>query len=143
MLTSFPGAVRKTPPKSVHVDARREAEKHKWIESERNGRDLGQQAIEDWYRKFWGRYCRARRLEHLSGEQLWVEFAEHEFGRMYELLMSGNVVLQELITRFEDGWENLRFTVWVQDTGKSRDEIDVIINLLEIINVNISRLDRG
>lgn len=147
MLSSLPGAVRKAPvkhgvvPKSVYDGAHLEAEKHKWIESKKAGRDLGQKAIEDWYRQFWARYCRARRLEHLAGEQQWVEFAEHEFGRMYQSIVDGNVLLEELIARFEDGWENLRFTVWVHDQRKSRQEIDEILDLLEIININITRLD--
>ena len=31
-------------PKSVYVDAQSEADKHKWLESEKNGCDLGPQA---------------------------------------------------------------------------------------------------
>jgi hypothetical protein len=147
MRSSLPGGVcqapikHRLPPRSVYADARREAEKHKWLESERKGCDVGQQAIEDWYRQFWSKYCRARRLEHLAGEQQWVEFAEHEFGRMFQSILDGNVLLQDLIERFEDGWENLHFTVWVHDQRKSRQEIDEIIGLLEIININITRLD--
>ena len=147
MLSQFPGAVRKRPvtkssiPRSVHVDARAEAEKHKWIVSEQLGRDAGHQAIEDWYRQFWNKYCRARRLEHLAGEQQWTEFKEEEFGRMYDLLMSGNAVLLELIARFEFGWENLDFITWVHEEEKSRTEIDGIIDLLAMININITRMD--
>lgn len=147
MLASFPGAVGKAPvnqslpARSVYVDARREAEKHKWLESEKRGHDVGHQAIEDWYRQFWGRYCRARRLEHLSGEQQWTEFADHEFGRMFELLMSGDILLSELIQRFEQGWENLHFMTWVHEQKKSRDEINEVIYLLEMININITRLE--
>ena len=147
MRSSLPGAVCKapikhsSPPRSVYTDAHHEAEKHKWIESKKAGRDLGLQAIEDWYRQFWGRYCRARRLEHLSGEQQWVEFAEHEFGQMYQSIVDGNAVLSHLIERFEAGWENLQFTFWVQDAKKSREEINEILGLLEIININITRLE--
>lgn len=147
MRSPLPGAVCRRPiqrgliAKSVYVDAYQEAEKHKWIESKHAGHDLGQPAIEDWYRRFWAKYCRARRLEHLTGEQQWVEFAEQEFGRMYDLIMAGNPQLDELIARIEQGWENLHFTVWVHKTQKSRQEIDGILGLLEIININIARLE--
>lgn len=147
MRSPLPGGACRRPitrgsiARSVYLDARQEAEKHKWIESKHAGRDLGQPAIEDWYRKFWGKYCRARRLEHLSGEQQWVEFAEQEFGRMYDLIMAGNSQLDELIARFEEGWENLHFMVWVHNEEKLRQEIDGIIELLEIININIARLE--
>lgn len=147
MRSSLPGAVGTAPvrqnliPKSVREDARRQAEIHKWIESEKKGHDLGEKAIEDWYRKFWGKYCRARRLEHLVGEQQWVEFAEHEFGRMYQSILDGNEVLKDLIERFENGWENLDFMVWVHDERMSRQRIEEILGWLEIVNINITRLD--
>ncbi len=148
MTESSPSAVCNPPNvdpsslRSVYEDARREAEKHKWLESEKNGCDLGDQAIEDWYRQFWNKYCRVRRLEHLSGEQQWAEFASEEFGRMYELLLSGDELLEDLIVRFEHGWENLRFTNWVHECEMSRPKIERILELLEIININIARLDR-
>lgn len=147
MLSSFPGSVGSPPgqppliPRSVYLDACREAEIHKWIESKKAGRDLGEQAIEDWYRQFWGKYCRARRLEHLSGEQQWTEFKQEEFGQMYQLLVSGDVLLGELIERFEQGWENLHFMTWVHREQKTRDEIQEVIYLLEMININITRLE--
>jgi hypothetical protein len=143
----FPGAVGTTisgyplPPKSVYADARCEAEKHKWIESERLGRDLGQKAIEDWYCNFWGRFCRACRLEHLFGAQKWVEFAEDEFGRIRPFLTPGPSPLYQLIERFEQGWENLHFMLWVHESCQSRDEIERIIDLLAIMDINIARLE--
>lgn len=149
MRSPLPGGACRRPiqrgliPKSVYDDAHREAEKHKWIESKHAGCDLGQSAIEDWYRKFWKKYCRARRIEHLSGEQQWLEFDEREFGQMYEMIQAGNPQLDDLIHRIEDGWENLQFMLWMHQERKTREEIDGIIDLLEIININIARLDRN
>ena len=128
-------------PISVYDQAREEAEKHKWLESEKHGCDQGPEAIEDWYRQFWGRYCRTRRLEHLAGKRQWAEFADHEFGQMYELLQSGNKLLHELIHRFEQGWENLQFAVWLHESDKPREQIEHILGLLEIFNINIARLE--
>lgn len=150
MLSHFPlalgmaSAKLQRPPRSIHADARDEADKHKWIESERIGRDLGHQAIEEWYRRFWSKYCRARRLEHLIGVQQFIEFADHEFGRleeMYQMVMSGNEQLKDLIAKFENGWENLQFMTWVHKEHMNCDEIKEIILLLEIININLTRLE--
>ena len=148
MTESSPTAVCQPPADeteqacSVYEHARREAEKHKWLESEKSGRDLGDQAIEDWYRQFWHDYCRSRRLEHLAGEQQWAEFASDEFGRMYELLVSGDELLEDLLARFGRGWENLCFAKWMHECNMPRPKIERILELLEIININLTRLDR-
>ena len=61
---------------SLYAEAVKEAERHKWIESQKHGRDLGQAAIRDWYRNYWNRFCRWRRMEHLQGTRRWREFGE-------------------------------------------------------------------
>ncbi|MGE3818385.1 MAG: hypothetical protein AB7I30_03045 [Isosphaeraceae bacterium] len=38
---------------SVHLHGEFEALRHKWIESEKAGRDLGELAISCWIRKYW------------------------------------------------------------------------------------------
>ncbi len=47
---------------------RREAERHKWIESEKAGADLGENAIRQWVKCHWWGYLRARWLEHLQAQ---------------------------------------------------------------------------
>ena len=127
-------------PKSVYDEAQAEADKYKWIESEKQGYDLGSQAIEAWYRQFWANYCRARRLEHISGKQNWIEFADHEFGRMHEMILAGNELLMQMIGKFEQGRENLDLVLWMHETKKTREEIEKILELLEIININIDNV---
>ena len=75
---------------SIHDEARREAQRHKWIESQKHGRDLGDQAIRDWYRKYWRAYCRHRRIEHLRGRKRWAEFDDEPFGKIDALIASGD-----------------------------------------------------
>ena len=128
-------------PKSIHDEAQAEADKYKWLESEKQGYDLGPQAIEDWYQQFWAKYCRTRRLEHIAGEQHWKEFADHEFGQMYEKIVAGNEVLEELIKKIEAGKENLDLLIDMHNSNKTREEIEEILELLEIININIARLE--
>nr|MBA3544497.1 hypothetical protein [Chthoniobacterales bacterium] len=52
---------------------REEVLKHKWIESEKAGHDLGEAAIRRWVQFHWWGYLRARWLEHLQGKRFWFE----------------------------------------------------------------------
>src|SRR3954453_3202788 len=56
---------------SIYEDCEREADRFKWIESEKAGRDLGEHAIRHWVRQHWSGYLRARWLEHLQGKTFW------------------------------------------------------------------------
>ena len=49
---------------SIYTDCRAEADRFKWIESEKAGRDLGEGAIKRWVQDHWWGYLRARWLEH-------------------------------------------------------------------------------
>ena len=53
---------------SVYRESRDEAERHKWIESQHAGRDLGEVAIRQWVQQHWNGFLRARWLEHLEGK---------------------------------------------------------------------------
>src|SRR5262245_7875293 len=59
--------------------AREEIARHKWIESEKARQDLGQKAIDDWLSRFWWRFCRRRRIEHIEGQRCWREFNDLDF----------------------------------------------------------------
>ena len=41
-------------------------EKYKWVESEKAGRDLGQQAVVDWIRKYAKKYAEEWNNEHIN-----------------------------------------------------------------------------
>ena len=56
---------------SVHERGEAEAQRHKWIESEKAGRDLGNWAILCWVRHHWNGFLRERWLEHLQGRTYW------------------------------------------------------------------------
>ena len=45
-----------------------EAMRHKWIESEKAGHDLGEIAIRCWVHEHWHGFLRAKWLEHLEGK---------------------------------------------------------------------------
>jgi len=131
-ITFHPASVR-----SVHEAALEEAERHKWIESQKQGRDLGWSALDEWFSRFWLPYCRQRRLEHIQGSRLWVEFEATEFGRLSELLYLGDLLLDRILDRMEHGYENLDIINWAMDWGLC---IDRVLSLLELIDINRARL---
>ena len=65
---------------SLHECGEEEARRFKWIESEKAGCDLGEQAIRKWVKEHWCGYLRARWLEHLQGKQFWEELDRGDFG---------------------------------------------------------------
>jgi hypothetical protein len=61
---------------------REEIEKHRWIESEKTGRDIGwERAAKEWKQKYfveWKRFVRARGGQHPFAEILWSQQEEIE-----------------------------------------------------------------
>src|SRR5215510_6559441 len=51
---------------SVYAESEKEAQEFKWIESEKAGRDLGEDALRNWVQTHWWGYLRARWVEHLQ-----------------------------------------------------------------------------
>jgi hypothetical protein len=123
---------------SLYEEAVREADRHKWIESQKHGRDLGMHAIREWYRKHWPPYCRQKRLEHLQGEQCWQEFGDDQFGQLYSLLVAGDLLLDLILDRAYASWENLEIINWAIDWGLP---LDRVVNILMQLDVNRARLD--
>src|ERR1700734_2651358 len=73
---------------------------------QKRGHDLGDQAIRDWYRKYWRAYCRHRRLEHLRGRKRWAEFDDEPFGKIDALIASGDCLVDRVLDRVYAGHEN-------------------------------------
>jgi hypothetical protein len=124
--------------KSVHEAAREEAQRHKWIESQKQGRDLGDPALREWYRLHWVGYCRYRHLEHLEGNQPWHEFDLKMFGDLLGLMQSKDVLLDRILDRVCAGQENLQILQWALNYGLP---IDRVLDILEQLNVNNARLE--
>lgn len=123
---------------SLQAEARREAERHKWIQSQKNGSDLGDAAISEWYRNYWPHYCRCRRIEHVQGNALWQEFEEQEFGRLNEIRSGEELLLDRILDRILAGHENLDIITWALDWGLPMDRV---IEVLTRINVNRARME--
>jgi hypothetical protein len=121
------------PARSLYEFAVQEADRHKWLVSERQGRDVGFHAWREWWDVYWPAFCRHRRLEHLRGDCRWKEFEDDAFGRFYDLLIVGDLLVDRVLDRVAEGWENLQFACWVQEWGLPSNRV---LEILETVNIN-------
>lgn len=123
---------------SVYEDCRVEADRFKWIESEKAGYDLGEAAIRRWVRDHWCGFLRARWLEHLQGRTFWVELDQgNDFGLLQRAFHGRELLLDRILDRLKTGQENLEVLLWAIDWGIPRNEV---IDILEALDINSRRL---
>jgi len=117
----------------------REAATFKWLESERNGYDVGPVALQEWCHRYWRIFCRYRRIEHLTGVQRIREFDEASFATLNDPDELRRPVVSFVVERFVDeGWENLHFVFWAEGYGFSDRELH---DVLDVVDVNSARFD--
>lgn len=123
---------------SVFEAAYLEACRHRWIESQIAGRDLGDTAIRDWYRKYWWPFLRYRHVEHLLGDRGWREFDATSFGVLDDALRLRRPLAMEIIDLYRTGWENLNI---IHHSLHRNYPMDEVRGCLKMINMNDARLD--
>jgi hypothetical protein len=122
---------------SLYEEGLREAQRHKWIESQKCGKDLGDSALTEWYRRYWPIFCRLKCLEHLSGNRNWPEFDPEHFGLIGTLIRHEDLLLEMVLDRAWYGMENLALIIWAQDWGLP---IERVLGILEQLNLNRAQL---
>lgn len=122
----------------LYKEAIVEAQRHKWIESQKSGYDLGQNAIEDWFEVHWHLYCRSKRVEHLRGICRWNHLGGNDFGLIRDLIESNDLLLDRILDRVLVGYENLDIINWSLDWGLPLRRVQEILTQLD---VNRARLD--
>lgn len=122
---------------SVHDQGALEALRHKWIESEKAGHDLGDAAISGWIRQHWNGFLRARWLEHLQGRAFWIELDHDDFG-LLQRAFHGSPLIDEILARLKRGQENLDILNWAIDDDVP---IDDVIDILETLDINGRRIE--
>lgn len=132
-----PGARAK--PESLYREALREAERHKYLESEKARRDLGPAAIDDWHRRYWTIWLRHRWLEHLLGLRCWEEFEPWRFGRLSALFPEQETLVSEIADLVRRGAENADILWWA---AKQRRDLAAAIAILTEVRINEIRCSR-
>ncbi len=122
---------------SVYKDSEQEAQCFKWIESEKAGRDLGEDAIRRWVKEHWWGYLRARWLEHLQGRRFWVELDRGDFGLLQRRFQDNTLLLDRILDRLKSGHENLTIILWAQQWNIP---ITPVLEILEALDINSRRL---
>ena len=134
MVTGCEDCMQKT---SVFAEGEQEALRHKWIESEKAGRDLGQEAIRAWVRQHWWGYLRARWIEHIQGTRFWIELDRDDFGLLQKEFRDDPILLDRILDRVKSGMENLDIILWAQEWNLPMDRV---IHILERLDINSRRL---
>lgn len=129
--------VRPSVRMSVHDQGEQEAKRHKWIESEKAGRDLGESAIRCWVREHWNGFLRARWLEHLQGRTFWIELDHNDFGLLQREFQDSELI-DEILGRLKTGQENLNVLVWALEGGLPMHDV---LEILEALDINSRRIE--
>src|SRR5262245_61384494 len=122
---------------SVYADCELEAQRYKWIESEKAGHDLGEFALRRWVQQHWWGYLRARWIEHLEGKRFWVELDRGDFGLLQQTFPHDRILLDRILDRIKAGQENLDIIRWALDWGIPTDPV---LQILEALDINSRRL---
>ena len=122
---------------SVYKDCTKEAQRFKWIESEKAGHDLGEAALSRWVQQHWWGYLRARWVEHLQGIRFWVELDRGDYGLIQRRFLDQTVLLDRILDRLKSGQENLDIILWALDWGVPLKDVRQI---LEVLDINSRRL---
>ena len=121
----------------MNDDAREEAERFRWIESEKAGYDLGEEAIYRWVALHWHAFVRGRALAHLAGTRFWLSLPREDFGALVREFPNDRELVGEVVARLAAGADNLTVLQWATDTGAP---IDRVCDVLQRIDLNALRL---
>ncbi len=122
---------------SLHRCGEEEAQRFKWIESEKAGRDLGETAIRRWIGEHWNGFLRHRWLEHLQGKTFWIELDRGDFGLLRTTFQSSPLI-DPILEHFKHGRENLDIILWALRNCLPMNEV---LEILEALDVNSRRIE--
>ncbi len=123
--------------KNLFEEASREAYSHKWIESEKSGHDLGDTAIEDWYRHFWNQFVRERWIQHVRGEVYWPELDNNDFAILEREFEDYHPQIDQILAILEKNGENLDIVQWAIENN---EDMDLVMQALSRLDLNSHRL---
>jgi hypothetical protein len=115
-----------------------EAQRFKWIVSQKAGRDLGEHAIRQWVCQHWNGFLRHRWLEHLQGKTFWIELDKEDFG-LLQREFRGSPLLDLILDRLKVLKENLDIILWAQEQFP-QEKMEDVLKILEALDVNSCRI---
>jgi hypothetical protein len=118
--------------KSVYTECIEEENRHKWIESEKAGYDLGEGCIRRWVKEHWTGYLRARWVEHLQGRCFWVELDRGDFGLLQREFNDQRELLDAILDQLKSGKENLHVLLWAVVSGIPTEPVHQILKALDV-----------
>jgi len=124
---------------SLLAEAVAEARRHKYIESQKAGRDLGGAAIDDWHRRHWTLWLRHRWLEHLLGTRRWQELEPWRFGRLTTLFAAHIPLLEDVAERVRRGAENIDILCWAARERRGRQTVERMLVELRLNEIRCNR----
>jgi hypothetical protein len=125
---------------SIQQAGAEEAQRFKWIESEKAGRDLGDAAIQCWVRRHWNRFVRDRWIEHLEGRAFWTELDHGDFG-LLKRESAAAPLFDEIVRKVREGGENLDILCWSHEGTLSKDDLVRVLHILETLDINGHRVE--
>ena len=125
------------PVKSLFEEAECEAHRHKWIESEKAGRDLGDFAVRDWHQRYWRYFHRERWIQHLRGQVFWRELDNGDFNLLSRRFGDRQELTERIVRMLIRGGENLGIIDWAVAEGVDEEEV---LSVLRMLDVNAARL---
>lgn len=123
--------------KHLFDEATCEAHRHKWIESEKAGHDLGDAAIRDWHKLHWRKFTRERWMEHLNGQTFWDELDNNDFGLLARNFADHSPLVGQIVEQLNQGAENLGVIQWAEDNGRP---MSTVLGILGLLDINSRRL---
>jgi hypothetical protein len=134
-------AAQLTLTQSVQQVVRLKLDLHKWLESEKAGMDLGEQAIRDWVQHYWDRFLRECWLEHVLGKVHWKELGTCNFA-ICKKQFEEDSLAEEIVELFRCGGnegENLGIIMRAQEYGWPMEHV---FEVLVTIDINSYRMVR-
>ena len=128
-----PGAEHDVVKHSIMYHAAADYAARKYLDWERLSYDVEQTASEHWRRRFWRLWFRVRWVEHVLGQNFWIEMGPENFGILRHGRPHDPVLVSRVADRLIAGWENLGLILWASDWGIDLDEV---IEILKKININ-------
>jgi hypothetical protein len=126
--------------KSIYKDCIEEENRHRWIESEKAGCDLGEAVVRRWVQEHWSGYLRAKWVEHLQGTCFWTELDRGDFGLLQTEFQNSRSLLDLILNRLKTGEENLHLLVHAIWTCNDNFPTDRMIQILTSLDINSRRL---